>query len=340
MRRRRKKPTPIRTTILWSISLALVGWGLWQANQLRLSVVTPPPLAIAATSQPDAVIAMGDTPETSSAPIVNINTTLRDPPETLLESRRLNLENFQATPAFDPALTPNELIAKGNAALNAAQTVAARFAFNEALARTADDAQSAQLRQALSTLNTPIFLGSQILPADPAARIVLIQPGDNFYTIARAWGINAAFLQILNPALNPNNLKPDTGIKIVQGPFHARIVKHAQRLDLYARDIYVTSFPIDFPEGNLLPRGDYLVSPGTKLQLANASRAAPLKTWIGFQGIESATDSVTSGWIFASAGPRGTDTKNRSTGVHLSDADLQQLYNTLTEGRSEIHVEP
>ena len=35
-------------------------------------------------------------------------------------------------------------------------------------------------------------------------------------------------------------------MKVVQGPFHATVVKHEKRLDLYARDQYVTSFAVAF----------------------------------------------------------------------------------------------
>lgn len=337
--RRRKRSSPFRTVFLWTICLSLIGWGLWQAELLRRSVISssPPP----ATSQPDAAIdsasiqrppAPGDTPPelieaaaTDHAPTITTQELAVEP------------AHLEPLPIFDPGLSASDLYAQGHAALAAGQTLAGRFALNEALARTTDDAQAAELRQTLSALNLPIFLGSDLLPDDPAARLVEIQDGDNFLTIARAYGINAAFLQTLNPTLSPANLKPGTGIKIVQGPFQARISKHADRLDLYARDLYVASCAVDFPEGNDLPRGDYLIAPGTKLLLGPPAAG---RIWLGFQGLEPATQSVTSGWIFGTAGPRGTDPRNRSTGIHLATPDLLQLYNTLTEGRSHLHVDP
>jgi hypothetical protein len=112
-----------------------------------------------------------------------------------------------------------------------------------------------------------------------------------------------------------------------------RISKHEQRLDLYARDMYVASCAVDFPDGNYLPKGDYQVTAGTKLQIAG-------RTWIGFEGHEPATEEITSGWLFGAAGPRGSDVKNRATGIHLADSDLVQLYLVLTEARSHLRVEP
>ena len=163
-----------------------------------------------------------------------------------------------------------------------------------------------------------------------------IRAGDTFLSLGRAYGVPAAFLQKLNPKLEPRTLRPQTGVKIVQGPFHVRLVKHAARLDLYARDLYVASCLVTFPEGNYLPRGDYEVAPGTKLQ-AGAPSAG--RTWIGFQGVEPATEGVTSGWMFGAAGPRAPRPGPRhrdSTG----GTGPGELYNVLSEGRSHVRVEP
>jgi hypothetical protein len=94
---------------------------------------------------------------------------------------------------------------------------------------------------------------------------------------------------------------------------------------------------VDFPEGNYLPRGEYMVASGTKLKVG---AGAGMKTWIGFQGTEEATSGIMSGWIFGAAGPRGNTSKDRATGVQLEEGDLAQLYNVLSEGRSRVLVEP
>jgi LysM repeat protein len=248
--------------------------------------------------------------------------------------------DMRAYPTFDAALPAEELITQGKQLLDSGQIVAGRFALNAALARITDDggeARAQQLRALLSDLNVPVFLGSAVLPDDPAARLVDIQTDDTFLKIASTYGLTAGLLQTLNPSLSSRDLKPHTGIKIVQGPLHARIVKHDHRLDVFARDLYITSLRVDFPEGNYLPRGDYKVSAGTKLQLGPPNS---LRTWIGFHGVEDATEQVESGWVFGSAGPRGHTTRDLATGVQLSDSDMQTLFVTLTESHSHVRVEP
>ena len=336
MARRRDKKTSWKKLPLWCLALALIGWGLWQAELLRRSVVdqgasvTPPPAMAVGPDDPDA----NALPALATLPTLTIAGGGTDslPLATSLPEPTAHLE---PTPTFDPALSAEDLIRQGMAQLNAGHAPAGRFALNEALARTSDESRAAQIRQTLTTLNMPVFLGIEILPDDPAVRIVPIRSGDTFLSLGRTYGIPATFLQKLNPALDPRNLRPQTGIKIVQGPFHVRILKHAARLDMYARDLYVASCPVAFPEGNYLPRGDYEIAPGTKLQTAASGR-----TWIGFHGAEPATDAITSGWIFGAAGPRSNAPKDRSTGIQLAEPDLSQLYNVLSEGRSHLRVEP
>jgi len=256
---------------------------------------------------------------------------LPDGPDQAIDAGAVRLE---ATPIFDTSISASELITRGKADLAAGRMVPARFALNTALARTQDPAASADLRGILSTINEGVFLGSDILPDDPCARLIEIQDGDSFLKLGRTYGVPAAFIQSINPSIPPEKLKPLTGVKIVQGPFHLRIIKHERRLDLYARDIFVRSFTVEFPEGNALPGGQYGIAPGTKLDLGGT------RIWIGFEGYETATQDITAGWIFGSAGPRGSTQRDRASGIELADSDLAVLYNVLSEGRSRLRVEP
>jgi hypothetical protein len=340
--RRRRKSSAARSAVLWTICLALIGWGLYQAvvfwralpgtSPDDASGVSAGAAGTPADGLPNGDPASPDTPPVNPPPFLDPDTA-SEPADPLPASEAADY------PAFDAAFSARELSDQGLRSLEAGEVVAARFALNAALARTSDDddSRAAELRTLLSGLNTPVFLGSAVLPSDPAARLIDIQEDDTFSRIAHAWGLTVGLLQNLNPSLAARDLKPHAGVKIVQGPFHARIVKHDHRLDLSARDLYVTSFHVDFPEGNDLPRGRYVVSAATKLQLG----APPgQRMWIGFHGVDEATEQVASGWFFGSAGPRGHTTRDLATGMQLADSDMLTLYLTLTEEHSHIRVEP
>lgn len=342
--RRRRKSSLMNPVLLWTICLALVGWGMYQAHVFWHALPDAPALG-APDPALDPATPAGNDPmdgEGASTGTASPNAILPvlNPDDAGAPANRLPEIAATTYPAFDPTISTRELYAQGRQLLDAGDAVAGRFALNAALARsTGDDgeARAAELRALLSGLNGPIFLDSAVLPEDPAARLIDIEQDDTFSKIARSYGLTAGLLQKLNPALTPRDLKPHTGIKIVQGPFHIRLVKHEHRLDLFARDLYVSSLPVSFPEGNYLPGGEYIVSAGTKLQLGPVTT---LRTWIGFHGVEEATEPVASGWMFGSAGPRGRTTRDLATGMQLADSDMQTLYLTLTEDHSHMRVEP
>jgi hypothetical protein len=151
--------------------------------------------------------------------------------------------------------------------------------------------------------------------------------------LGRRFSVPAGLIEQMNPGLNPRNLKPLTGVKVVQGPFHLRVFKRAGRIDLYARDLYVQSFAGQVEEGNFLPAGTYRVSVGSKIRVGE-------RVWVGIEGGGEGGGEMVSGWLYGEAGPRRGRRADVISGVKIADSDLWQLYNVLVEGRSLVRVEP
>jgi hypothetical protein len=344
MFRRRRKKSFARKLFTWSFLLLLGGWSWWQLRQIQQTITR--------NTQPAAETAAPDANDQITAATQNAPDNLWAAPAQVIPTSALELSSgdpFFATiseppdllpsPKFDPELTSDDLFDQGTQLLDAGDIANGRFALNAALARSEDEPLCAQLREILTALDVPVFLGSAVIADDPAARFIDVQQGDSFLLLGAAYDVPAALLEALNPDVHPRNLKPQAGVKIVQGPFHIRIVKHAGRMDLYARDIFVRSYAVDFPEGNELPRGSYRIAPGSKVQLAATSRSEA-RSWIGFEGLDSGTQRISTGWIFGTPGPRGTSAKDHIAGVHMADSDLRELYNVLVEGKSHLRVEP
>jgi LysM repeat protein len=305
---------------LWTAALLIVGWGLWQFAAFRRTLIAKAaetPVAVNTSPLPDP-----PSIDTKSAPPLAL------PADSTPPSDPLPLDG----PAQAPFQNFGQLTAKAASAFDADRIIEGRTAMNAALQQLGDDPRADQLRAQLAALNTPVFLNSALLPEDPLAHYIDIQRGDSFLKFAHDYKVPAAFLESINPNLNPRNLKPATGLKIVRGPFNLRLVKHASRLDLYLRDLYIRSFPIELEDGNYLPRGAYRIKPGTKLQLGP-------RQWLGFEGIEPATQNLSAGWIYASAGMRGP-IDDHTTGFRVSDADLNQLFAVLVESHSTLHILP
>ncbi|MCL2647851.1 MAG: hypothetical protein FWD61_12700, partial [Phycisphaerales bacterium] len=225
------------------------------------------------------------------------------------------------------------LIEEGDWAMEEGRVVESRVLLNAALGMLPDGPRAQALRVKLAALNGAVFLGSAVLPDDAAAKLVEIEAGDSFQKLGQRYAVSATLLETINPNLTARNLKPSTGVKIVQGPFHFRMFKSARRLDLYARNTYVCSFPAEVSAGDYLPSGVYRIADGTKIQVNN-------RTWIGIEGISDTTQDVAIGWLYGEAGPRATKLDTRVSGLKMRDSDLATLYNVIVETRSLLRVEP
>ena len=337
MSRKDKSNSLLATMATWTVVTILLGWGVYQMAAFRQTLL--------ADARKNSDAPAGETSRPSEEALVEIEPVQRedampDDPE-LRAAVGLARESAAATAEAAPPTAEQlqrilELLKDGEQALSTGQIIEGRTALNSALEMLpASDPRGASVRQTLAALNTGIFLGGEVIAEDPLAHYVEIAGGDNYLKIGRSNAVPAALIAALNPSLNPKNLKPGTGVKVVTGPFHLRLAKSDHRLDLYTREMYVCSYHTITEEGNYLPRGVYRVKSEEKIQVGT-------KQWIGFEGAESGTGSIAIAWIYGSTGPRNSGGKraDSGSGIKLKDADLAQLYNTLVEGRSLIRVDP
>ena len=349
MARYGRKKRPSWTAVpTWSVLALIAGWGLWQVAQFRHTLLVQTAAARGESTSPNATepdlsAAIAD-PAPDSPPTAATSATI--PATQVADADRGNETVGDGSTAIggsvpsvqvDTEEEANVLMRQGVAYLDEGRVVEGRTSLNAALELLEDaadtDPRPPKLRQQLSNINEGVFLGSAILPEDSVARYVDVHYGDSFQKIGHRYGVSTEFLAAINPSLNPRNLKLTSGVKIVEGPFNLRLVKHAERIDLYAREWYVRSYGVRLEEGTYLPRGTYRVRSGGKI------RVGP-KVWIGFDGAEAETRDVSLGWIYGDSGPRaGNSNDNRSSGMKLAENDLHQVYDILVETKSLLRVE-
>ena len=238
---------------------------------------------------------------------------------------------------FDAGLTAADLRKQGSTLLDAGRIIDGTGGvecYGDLGRATDEGGGGADSRKCWRGLIQSVFLGTAVLPEDPLARFVNIRPGDTFLKLGQGHAVTAAYLEAINPSLNSHNLRPLTGVKIVQGPFSLRISKRYGRGDLFVREMYVRSFAVEMPEGNYLPRGEYRLSQGNKIQAGGADMRLVLRERNRRRRVWQ------NGWLYGSCRPRGKEMKDRATGMRVGDSDLQELYNLLVESRSHIRVEP
>lgn len=229
------------------------------------------------------------------------------------------------------------LLEKAEQFSEAGRTLDQRAALNQALGLMDEGPHAAIVRTKLAALNTEVFLGKTVLLGDPYALMAAIESGDNFQKIARKYHISSDMVTLLNPDVNPRRLRVGAGIKVVQGPFNMKVVRSDGRLDLYARDMYIRSFPLHFEDGAFLPAGMYKVRPAGKVVTKNAAGA--LLQRLEISGADEQTLQVRVATLYASPTMRTPASGGAVAGMQMTEPDLGQVFAAMLEGESWVKVE-
>lgn len=344
-----------RLLVIWGIVALVLSWSIWQFTQFVRAVrsesraMTASPRGEPVQDQP--IEHAIQRPRLESTPLdVGEPLTVETPDDTAATGDTAAVTTLPGDsgpaivpaepttmPAFDLERELAYLLNGAEADLEANNLAARRTKLNDALLLLPDDDRAADVRRKLSMLNSGIFLGPLLWPEDPYAQLVPIYVGDTFAKIARRYSIPPELLPVLNPQLSPRNLKPTSGIKVVFGPYHARIVKSQRRVDLYVRDMYVTSLPVEIEDGVFMPRGTYRVRTAGRVLMDPARKKV---RYISIEGIDESTRSVPAAWMYGSAGMPAAGKTRSPSGVRLADADLYKLYTVLLEVDSLVRVDP
>ncbi|MCJ7730550.1 MAG: LysM domain-containing protein, partial [Sedimentisphaerales bacterium] len=160
------------------------------------------------------------------------------------------------TAASAPGAEPNllaganpqaaELIAKAMADINSkpARTIDARDKLNEALPMTTSGQQRTFVKEQLSQLANEWLFSPKIFPQDKLCSSYTVRNGDLLSTIGSEHKVPYEILQQINNIGRPEALRAGEKIKVINGPFHARIYRSAFTMDLFLQNTYVRSFRV------------------------------------------------------------------------------------------------
>lgn len=344
-----------RLLVIWGAFSLVFAWSIWQFAQFIRAVkqesqaLTATPRVESSSDQPIEHAIQRPRLETTPLDIgepltVDVpdeatgNPDATQPAVSSPESGPMIVPAEPTTmPAFDLERELTMLLDGAESDLETNNLAARRSKLNDALLLLPDNERAVDVRRKLSLLNSGIFLGPLLWPEDPYAQLVPIYPGDTFARIARRYSIPAELLPVLNPQLSARNLRPNTGIKVVFGPYHARIVKSQKRVDLYVRDMYVTSVPADIEDGVYMPRGTYRVRVNGRVLMDPIRKKV---RYISIEGIDESSRGVQAAWLYGSAGMPAAGKTRSPSGVHFTDDDLYKLYTVLLEVDSLVRVDP
>lgn len=260
--------------------------------------------------------------------------------------------------ALEPTAKPNpqaaELIAEAMAMVNAkpARIIEARDRLNEVLPMPMSEPQRAVVKKQLSELADKWLFSRTIFPQDRLCGTYKVKPGDQLRTIGVQYKVPYEILMDINKISSPQSLQAGAVIKVINGPFHARVYRSAFTLDLYLQNTFVRSFPVGLGKLDMeTPTGLWVVRPDSKLikptwtdpvsgrTYEAESPDYPLGSrWIGLEGIRGDAKGRTGFGIHGTKSPDQIGSASSQGCIRLHNGDAILIYNLLMPGSSQVEI--
>jgi len=272
--------------------------------------------------------------------------------EKLQPEADLAVQTVQKT--SDPNPKVAELINEAMALINAkpARIIDARDRLNELLGAPASSQQRNLVKEQLSKLADKWLFSRTIFPQDRLCESLQVAPGNILSTIGKQHKVPYEILMEINSIRSPESLRAGDVIKVVNGPFHARIYRSTFTMDLYLQNTFVRSFPVGLGRsGRETPTGLWCVKPGGKLisptwtdpDTGKTYKAAdpdyPLGSrWIALEGIEGQAVGRTGIAFHGTKEPDLIGTAGSRGCIRLHNGDVILVYNLLVPTFSKVEI--
>ncbi len=247
-----------------------------------------------------------------------------------------------------------QLISQTVSYMNASppRIIEARDGLNEILPMSMGGAQREFVKGELSKLADEWLFGSKVLPGDKLCGYYKVESGDRLSKIGEQCSVPYEILMEINGISRPQQLRAGDTIKIINGPFHAKVYHSTFTLDLYLQNTFVRSFRVglgktgkDTPTGLWVVKSDgKLVSPTwTDPDTGKTYKAGdpdyPLGSrWIALKGVEGTAVGRTGFAIHGTKDPNQIGKADSRGCIRMYNGDAILMYNMLMPGISQVQV--
>ena len=266
-----------------------------------------------------------------------------------------NRTNVAPTPDTESDPKVAELIAEATLLVNTRpdSVIEARNRLNVILPMCKSQQQRAAVKEQLSKLADKWLFSRTVLPGDALCETYRVRRGEQLIRIAEQFKVPYEILMQINGIHRPEALQSGQIIKVINGPFHAKICRSAFMIDLYLRNTFVRSFPVGLGvPGRETPTGLWQVKTGGKLisptwtdpDTGRTYKAKdpdyPLGSrWIALDGIEGQAKDRAGFAIHGTKDPHQIGTAGSRGCIRLHNGDAILVYNLLVPIYSTVTVE-
>ena len=241
-----------------------------------------------------------------------------------------------------------ELLKKGMT-----QIIPARDKFNEALrSRTISAKQAAYVKQQLSVLADDWLFNRSVLQDDTLCDYYKVQSGDRLKIIGEKNKVPYEILMTINKISDERKLGAGQNIKIVKGPFHAKVYRSTFTIDIYLQNTYIRTFKVGLglPESET-PTGLWKVKNNGKLIEPIWTDKSSGKTyypsdpdyplgsrWVALEGVSGNAVGRSGFAIHGTREPESLGKASSQGCIRMENGSVVLVYNMLIEGYSTVEV--
>jgi len=230
--------------------------------------------------------------------------------------------------------------------------VEARDSLNQALRMPMGPKQREYVKAQLSELSNMWLFGRTILPGDPLCESYRVGPGDIFEVIGKQHKVPHEILMDINRITNPRSLQAGRAIKVVNGPFHAKVYRSTFTMDVYLQNTYVRSYTVGLGRSDTpTPTGLWRLRPGGKAYATSwrdpdtgrlyqpEDPDYPLGSrWMALDGLGGDAKGREGFGIHGTKEPEQIGTAGSRGCIRMYNGEAIKVYNMLIDGLSQVEV--
>lgn len=279
-------------------------------------------------------------------------------PPTEVEKKEPELPKIAAEPAPGPTVEPNPeaavLITEATALLGEqpAKIVQARDKLNQALRMPMSPQQRLSVKDKLSELSNEWLLSRKVIPDDPLCESYQVRSGDRLTDIGNKYKVPYEFLMTINRISRPESLQAGLPIKVIRGPFHAKVYRSTFTMDVYLQNTFVRSFRVGLGKSGMeTPTGLWRVKTDGKLVKPIWTNPIDGKTyhpedpnyplgsrWVGLEGLSGEAKNRTGFAIHGTKDPEQIGSADSQGCIRMHNGDAILIYNMMYPGLSQVEV--
>lgn len=262
-------------------------------------------------------------------------------------------------PALEPTLKATlpvlEVMTEAAALINSkpAKIIEARDILDAALKEIPmNQSELRRVKSQLSKLADMWLFSRKVYPQDKLCDSYKVASGEMFSEIGKQYKVPHELLMRMNTIARAELLRAGDTIKVINGPFHAKIYLSSFTMDLYLQKTFVKSYKVGIGQtGKRTPTGLWRVKHGGKLieppwpdpvsgkiLYAGDPDYALGSRWIGLEGLEGEAKGRTGFGIHGTKEPETIGTASSRGCIRLHNGHAIEVYDLLVPIHSKVRV--